>query len=410
MHHHQKKYNKIQKYKKSTKIQNTKKKYRGRGIKNRKDTTFSIMLSNLRGFKSKKKSLTKILDTVQPNMLLMAETQLVGQMKIVLDGYTTWTRNRTDKGGGGIATAVCLKYQDSAVGAGEGEEEDEFLITRIDTFSPALCVINSYGEQRRTNKEEVESRWSRLLKEMEAVRMRGDFCCYAGDLNKLVGTGEYGVPGNTSEISLGGRLLRELLAAGNWILVNGLGREVVQGGPFTREDPATGIMSCLDLWIVSRELLPYVSSLVIDKDKNITPHRAVKEKGKHRLVYTDHLSSILQLKDLPRRKKKKEIKRIIWNLAKPNSWTEYGKVSDEFSEELGKVVEDKAITIQEAINKFEKLHEKIKLKVFGKVSVGHETKEKHTKSVNGNEEERAKAIYEEQIKTVEVELNKIIRE
>ena len=166
-------------------------------------------------------------------------------------------------------------------------------------------------------------------------------------------------------------------------------------------------MSCLDLWIVSRELLPYVSSLVIDKDKNITPHRAVKEKGKHRLVYTDHLSSILQLKDLPRRKKKKEIKRTIWNLAKPNSWTEYGKVSDDYSEELGKIVEDKNTTIQEAMNKFEKLHEKIKFKVFGKVSVGHETKEKHTKSVNGNEEERAKAIYEEQIKTVEVELNKI---
>jgi hypothetical protein len=50
-----KKYNKIQKYKKSTKIQNTKKKYRGRGIKNRRDTTFTIMISNLRGLKSKKK-------------------------------------------------------------------------------------------------------------------------------------------------------------------------------------------------------------------------------------------------------------------------------------------------------------------------------------------------------------------
>ena len=102
--------------------------------------------------------------------------------------------------------------------------------------------------------------------------MRGDFCFYARDLNKLVRTGEFGVPGNTSDISLGGRLLRELLAPRNWSLVNGLGREVVKGGPFTREDPATGIMSCLDLWIVSRELLPYVSSLVIDKDTNITPH------------------------------------------------------------------------------------------------------------------------------------------
>ena len=385
---------------KYNKIQNTKKRYRGNGPKNRQNSTFSIMLSNLRGYKSKKKSLEKILNTERPQMVLLNETQMVNKMKIFLKGYTTWTRNRSEKGGGGIATAVSQKHQESAVGIGEGEGDDEFLITRIDTFSPALCVINSYGEQRRTKREDVESKWSRLLKEMEAARMRGDFCCYAGDLNKLVGTGEFGVPGNTSEISLGGRLLRELLAGGNWILVNGLGREVVQGGPFTREDPATGIMSCLDLWIVSRELLPYVSSLVIDQDKNITPHRAVKEKGKHRIVYTYHLSSILHLKDLPRRKKKKEIKRTIWNLAKPNSWTKYGKVSDEYSEELAKIVENKNITIQEAMNRFEKLHGKIKFKVFGKVSVSNETKEKDSKSVNGNEEEKAKAMYEEQIRTV----------
>ena len=89
-------------------------------------------------------------------MVLINETQMVNKMKIVLEGYTTWTRNRSEKGGGGIATAVSQKHQEAAVGIGEGEGDDEFLITRIDTFSPALCVINSYGEQRRTNKEEVE--------------------------------------------------------------------------------------------------------------------------------------------------------------------------------------------------------------------------------------------------------------
>ena len=208
------------------------------------------MLSNLRGFKSKQKLLENILSTVRPQLLLLNETQLAGKMKVSVDGYTVWNRNRTDKGGGGIATAVCDQYKEHAVGVGEGEEEDEFLITRINAFSPALTVINSYGEQRRTNKEEVEGRWRRLLKEMEAIRIRGEFCCYAGDLNKLIGTGELGVPGNSAEISLGGKLLRELLARGSWTLVNGLGREVVQGGPFTREDPATGTMSCLDLWVV----------------------------------------------------------------------------------------------------------------------------------------------------------------
>ena len=116
------------------------------------------MLSNLRGFKGKKKSLEKILETVRPSMLLLNETQMVGRMKMSLKNYTSWVRNRSDRSGGGIATAVQQNYQDSALGVCEGEDDDEFLVTRIDAFSPALCVINSYGEQRRTRKEEVENK------------------------------------------------------------------------------------------------------------------------------------------------------------------------------------------------------------------------------------------------------------
>ena len=132
--------------------------------------------------------------------------------------------------------------------------------------------------------------------------MRGEFVVYVGDLNKLVGQDQFGVPGNNKEISFGGKLLRELLASGNWVLVNGLGREIVEGGPFTRVDPASGNMSCLDLFIVSKELLPYVEKLVIDKDRKITPARAVKEKKKYKLMYTDHFSCLLSFKDLPKRK------------------------------------------------------------------------------------------------------------
>ena len=76
-----------------------------------------------------------------------------------LSNYTSWVKNRSEKGGGGAATAVRQNYQDSAVGVCEGEDDDEFIITRIDAFSPALCIINSYGEQRRTRKEEVENKW-----------------------------------------------------------------------------------------------------------------------------------------------------------------------------------------------------------------------------------------------------------
>ena len=86
-------------------------------------------------------------------------------------------RNRKDKEGGGILTAVSPQYKDSCVGAGEGEGEEEYLITRIECFSPALNIINCYGEQRRTRKEDVERRWGNLCKEMEDIRMRKEFVC-----------------------------------------------------------------------------------------------------------------------------------------------------------------------------------------------------------------------------------------
>jgi hypothetical protein len=203
---------------------------------------------------------------------------------------------------------------------GEGEHDDEYLITRVEAFEPALNVINSYGEQRSTPKDEVEDKWSRLRKHMEEIRVKGEFCALGGDLNKLLGCDNLGVPGTNPLISLGGRLLRELLATGDWLLVNGLGEGVVEGGPNTRKDPATGNMSCLDLFVISRELRPFVSSLVIDKEQKFTPYRAIKEKQKIKLVYSDHFASILTLKNLPRKQERKEKKVKIWNLAKENGW------------------------------------------------------------------------------------------
>ena len=140
---------------KIVKLNGKRRSYRGKGGRIRKENVFSILLINLRGFKSKETSLKKIVTEKSPSMILMNETLLVGSMKVSVPDYTSWSRNRTDKGGGGIATSVANKYRDCSVEAGQGEDEEEFIITRIECFSPALCVINCYGEQRKTRKEEV---------------------------------------------------------------------------------------------------------------------------------------------------------------------------------------------------------------------------------------------------------------
>jgi hypothetical protein len=59
-------------------------------------------------------------DLYQPSMIVMNETQLVGNAKVELDSYLTWARNRTEQGGGGIATAISQEFRDSTCGAGEG--------------------------------------------------------------------------------------------------------------------------------------------------------------------------------------------------------------------------------------------------------------------------------------------------
>ena len=411
-----KKNHKIQKQKKSIKqkttneIENPQKKkrgkikYRGKGGRNERNKRCDILLVNMRGFKSKKESLSRILDNIKPDVVAINETQLKGKVKVEMDGYKSWTRNRVGQGGGGVATSVALKHQDMVVGAGEGEQE-EYLVTRMEGFSPALTIVNCYGEQRKTGKEEVEEKWKRMLRVMEEIRARGELCLLCGDLNKHVGNDELGIPGNHPDISPGGRLLRELLSTGNWVLVNGMGEEVVVGGPYTREDPATGGLTALDMFIVSRELRPHVTSLVIDSERKFTPSRVVKRKGEAKQVYTDHYSALLTLTNLARGKDMMEGKQLRWNLAKEGGWSRYKELTDEYAEKIEKAVTSPENTVEEAMTKFERIHDKIKFRAFGKVTLRDRRDDSsETKPIK---ETNADEMFEEEAKRVEAELDDI---
>ena len=245
----------------------------------------------------------------------------------------------------------------------------------------------------------------RLRSDMENIRARGEFCCLTGDLNKLVGTGQLGVPGNHPEVSLGGRLLRDLLATRNWYLVNGLGQEFVTGGPYTREDPATGIMSCLDLFIVSRELLPYVKKLQIDSQREMAMARSVKMGTAYRMVYSDHYTCLLTLSDLPREKDVRPEKTTVWNLSKEGGWNRYKVLTEAYSEALENMLE-KEDTINNKMKAFNKIHDKIKYKAFGKVTIGKKSRE-HEKADGKNKKLDAKELFEDVAKKVEKEIEEI---
>ena len=95
-----------------------------------------------------------------------------------------------------------------------------------------------------------------------------------GDLNKLVGNGEFGVKENNEKVSYGGKLIHNLLSGGKYLLFNN--SEKCVGGPFRRVDPAgASRLSCLDLVIVRINLYVFIDVLKVDKDRTMKPHRSI---------------------------------------------------------------------------------------------------------------------------------------
>ena len=182
---------------------------------------------------------------------------------------------------------------------------------------------------------------------------------------------------------------------------------MVRGGPFTRKDPTTHKMSCLDLFVVSCELLPYVKDLVIDSKRDVAVSRPVGMGTSYRQVYSDKFSCVLTLTDLPRARERREEKQVVWNLSKEGGWERYRILTDKYSEALQEAV-DGGNSMDNKMAAFEKIHNKIKFKSFGKVKIGGKHKEKEKEKVTDNIGgiNEAKNLYDEE----EARANKEIEE
>ena len=158
---------------------------------------------------------------------------------------------------------------------------------------------------------------------VEEAKLRNDHVLVVGDLNKLVGSDHQGIPGNHPEVSVGGHLIRDLIESGEWLMVNSMEGKTV-GGPFTRMDPATGHLSCLDLWLCTIGLAPHIKCLEIDSGRKMPIARPMRRNGRWHLTHSDHFSMILTLENLPTRQQSVSRKKeTAWNLARKDGWERY---------------------------------------------------------------------------------------
>ena len=106
------------------------------------------------------------------------------------------------------------------------------MITRLGHTNPAINIINVYGgiEERMEDQEVIEN-WGRLKRDLEDIQSRNKSVVMLGDFDRAIGAGEQGVEGNKPNISKVGKLIRELLEEGEYILANNSKKAL--GGPWT---------------------------------------------------------------------------------------------------------------------------------------------------------------------------------
>ena len=98
--------------------------------------------------------------------------------------------------------------------------------------------------------------------------------------------------------------------------------------------------------IVSADLLPYVSSLVVDTKKEFLMFRVRKVKDKTKLIPSDHFPLVIRLKNQPTNRIKRE-QTSNWNLNKIDGWKKFKNLQLKMKEKTDEIIGDKTLTIDE---------------------------------------------------------------
>ena len=85
-------------------------------------------------------------------------------------------------------------------------------------------------------------------------------------------------------------------------------------------------------------LLPFVKSMIIDKNKEFTARRIIKRKTGTITIFTDHFGVKVTLAGLPKSQRKVQ-KESTWNYNKPGGWDTYEQLTNAAAERVKSVVE-----------------------------------------------------------------------
>ena len=253
--------------KNKAKQKNKKKIRKGQPIKN-KLKKFTVMSLNIRGLKSKIRSLVNILDEVQPTVFSLTETHLAANEDVddEIDGYKIYYNNR-NKDGGGVLIGVQKRLKNITVVVDKSKEVGESLWVVMDNKTKTALRIGAiYAPQEsRTSNDEYEKMYENLSKQILVAKQKDQKVLLMGDLNCKIGER---IKGNTKEVSKSGKNLLQLIKSNKLKILNETEK---CEGLWTRVEGNT--KSVLDYLIIDECDEPALTAMVIDEKGEYAPAR-----------------------------------------------------------------------------------------------------------------------------------------
>ena len=247
----------------------------GKKIKN-KLKKFKIIYPNLRGFKSKTRSIENIIEEEKPTMLALAETLLEDEEKVKLEGYKIYKPEK--KGSRGILIAVLADLENITSIVMEDNNNGEQLWIQVRNGQVNLRIGLIYAPQEsRTKVSELREMYKLIEEQVNIGKVKNEKIMVIGDLNCKIGKE---VNGNKEKVTTGGRMLLKLIKDRNLTVLNAHPK---CQGLWTRTEK--GKKSVIDYAIIEKEQTESVEEIIIDEKKEITPY----SKGpSNEVTYTDH--------------------------------------------------------------------------------------------------------------------------
>ena len=142
-------------------------------------------------------------------------------------------------------------------------------------------------QEGRVKKDAIEAMYGSIKEQIEDAREKAMQVMVIGDFNCKVGN--Y-VEGNHEEVTMSGKKLLAMLENENLQLMNASDR---CDGLWTRQEGDT--KSVIDYVLVGKEEEMIVQSMMIDEEKSIGFYRPAPERGKGKVIYSDHNTIRLML-------------------------------------------------------------------------------------------------------------------